>query len=304
MKVLQVENLSKSFGDRKVLKDVSFDVNNSEIVGFLGKNGAGKSTTMKIICGLLSADSGRVEICGHDIKKDRVEALKSMGVSIEAPALYDNLTGRENLKLMANWRSVDDKRVKEMEEYSKLGHNLNRLVKGYSMGMKMRLMLAMVLMAKPKLLILDEPMNGLDPDGVFELREEMKKLKEDGCSILFSSHQLAEVEKISDRIVMIESGQVVYNDKFSDNILSEDSYNIVTDDLEKTKKVLEKFNISYRDSYNRNDEKCLNVNIQKGSLDTYIENIKKENISINDIDRVHKTLEELYKELRKETASL
>lgn len=304
MKVLQVENLSKSFGDKKVLKDVSFDVNNSEIVGFLGKNGAGKSTTMKIICGLLSADSGSVEICGHDIKKDRVEALKSMGVSIEAPALYDNLTGRENLKLMANWRSVDDKRVKEMEEYSKLGHNLNRLVKGYSMGMKMRLMLAMVLMAKPKLLILDEPMNGLDPDGVFQLREEMKKLKEDGCSILFSSHQLAEVEKISDRIVMIESGQVVYNDKFSDNILSEDSYNIVTDDLEKTKKVLEKLNISYRDSYNRNDEKCLNVNIPKGSLDTYIEKIKKENIAINDIDRVHKTLEELYKELRKETASL
>lgn len=304
MKVLQIENLSKSFGDKKVLKDVSFDVNNSEIVGFLGKNGAGKSTTMKIICGLLSADSGSVEICGHDIKKDRVEALKAMGVSIEAPALYDNLTGRENLKLMANWRSVDDKRVKEMEEYSKLGHNLNRLVKGYSMGMKMRLMLAMVLMAKPKLLILDEPMNGLDPDGVFELREEMKKLKEDGCSILFSSHQLAEVEKISDRIVMIESGQVVYNDKFSDNILSEDSYNIVTDDLEKTKKVLEKFNISYRDSYNRNDEKCLNVNIPKGSLDTYIENIKKENIAINDIDRVHKNLEELYKELRKETASL
>lgn len=304
MKVLQVENLSKSFGDKKVLKDVYFDVNNSEIVGFLGKNGAGKSTTMKIICGLLSADSGSVEICGHDIKRDRVEALKSMGVSIEAPALYDNLTGIENLKLMANWRSVDDKRVKEMEEYSKLGHNLNRLVKGYSMGMKMRLMLAMVLMAKPKLLILDEPMNGLDPDGVFQLREEMKKLKEDGCSILFSSHQLAEVEKISDRIVMIESGQVVYNDKFSDNILSEDSYNIVTDDLEKTKKVLEKFNISYRDSYNRNDEKCLNVNIPKGSLDTYIENIKKENIAINDIDRVHKTLEELYKELRKETASL
>lgn len=304
MKVLQIENLSKSFGDKKVLKDVSFDVNNSEIVGFLGKNGAGKSTTMKIICGLLSADSGRVEICGHDIKRDRVEALKAMGVSIEVPALYDNLTGRENLKLMANWRSVDDKRVKEMEEYSKLGHNLNRLVKGYSMGMKMRLMLAMVLMAKPKLLILDEPMNGLDPDGVFQLREEMKKLKEDGCSILFSSHQLAEVEKISDRIVMIESGQVVYNDKFSDNILSEDSYNIVTDDLEKTKKVLEKFNISYRDSYNRNDEKCLNVNIPKGSLDTYIENIKKENIAINDIDRVHKTLEELYKELRKETASL
>ncbi|WP_054252557.1 ABC transporter ATP-binding protein [Neofamilia massiliensis] len=304
MKVLQIENLSKSFGDKKVLKDVSFDVNNSEIVGFLGKNGAGKSTTMKIICGLLSADSGRVEICGHDIKRDRVEALKSMGVSIEAPALYDNLTGRENLKLMANWRSVDDKRVKEMEEYSRLGHNLNRLVKGYSMGMKMRLMLAMVLMAKPKLLILDEPMNGLDPDGVFELREEMKKLKDDGCSILFSSHQLAEVEKISDRIVMIENGQVVYNDKFSDNILSEDTYNIVTDDLEKTKKVLEKLNISYRDSYNRNDEKCLNVNIPKGSLDTYIENIKKENIAINDIDRVHKTLEELYKELRKETASL
>lgn len=304
MKILEIKDLKKSFGQKEVLKGLSFDVNENEIVGFLGRNGSGKSTTMKLICGLLDPDGGEIRVCGYDIEKDRVKVLENLGVSIESPALYQNLTGRENLKLMGNWRKASDERIREMEDYTRLDHNLDRPVRTYSMGMKMRLMLSMALMAKPKLLILDEPMNGLDPDGVFDLREKMKELKNQGCSILFSSHQLSEVEKVSDRVVMIEGGHVVYNDKMEGNILGLVNYSILTNNLKKTIDVLGKLGIEGRESREKDRQGYVIMSIKTENLDMVLKKLREEGLVIKDIEKLHKSLEELYKELRGEGAAL
>lgn len=213
MDILSVKGLKKDFGKNQILKGIDFQVGEKEIIGFLGANGSGKSTTIKCICGLYHMTEGEIAICGYDIVKERIGAMSQLGASIEAPALYPQLTGQDHLRMMGRWRGVDMKRVKEMEEYTGIGHYLKKKTGTYSMGMKMRLMLAMTLMAKPKLVILDEPTNGLDPQAVFELREEMERIRRDGSSILFSSHQLDEVEKLSDRVVILNHGEMIYDGK-------------------------------------------------------------------------------------------
>ncbi|MBQ7919110.1 MAG: ABC transporter ATP-binding protein [Lachnospiraceae bacterium] len=218
MDILSVKGLKKSFGKNQILKGIDFSIGEKEIVGFLGPNGSGKSTTIKCITGLYHMTEGEIKICNYNIVKERTKALSMLGVSIEAPALYPQLTGMEHLKMMGKWRKVSSERVREMAEYTGIGHNLKRRIGTYSMGMKMRLMLAMTMMAKPALLILDEPTNGLDPQAVFELREEMEKIREAGSSILFSSHQLSEVEKLSDRVVILNHGEMIYDGKLPKDI--------------------------------------------------------------------------------------
>jgi len=175
MDILSVKGLKKSFGKNQILKGINFTVGEKEIVGFLGPNGSGKSTTIKCITGLYQMTEGEIKICDYDITKERTKALSMLGASIESPALYPQLTGMEHLKMMGKWRKVSPERIREMAEYTGIGHNLNRRAGNYSMGMKMRLMLAMTMMAKPSLIILDEPTNGLDPQAVFELREKWRR---------------------------------------------------------------------------------------------------------------------------------
>lgn len=219
--VLEVSNLNKSFGKKHVLKDVSFNVKPHEIVGFIGPNGAGKSTTMKCICNLIFPDSGVIKVNGHDLSNDREKALASQSALIESPGLYMDMTGRENLKLIAGLRSVSKERLEEIYAFTELKDSLNRRVSGYSMGMKQRLALGIAIMSKPRLLILDEPSNGLDPTGIIHLRNTLEYLiSTEDISILFSSHQLGEVEKLADRIICINEGKMivppsVLNEQFS-----------------------------------------------------------------------------------------
>lgn len=210
--ILEVNHLSKKIGNKTILDDLSFNIYENEIVGFIGPNGAGKSTTLKCISGLYYATSGSIKINGYDIKKQHALALRDLGISIENPALYPNLSGYDHLKLMAGWHGLDDARIKEMERYSGIDKMyLKQKVTHYSLGMKQRLMLSLVMMPKPKLLILDEPCNGLDPEAVFALREKLVEIRENGSSILFSSHQLSEMEKIADRVIFIKNGKIVDN---------------------------------------------------------------------------------------------
>lgn len=210
--ILEVNNLSKKIGNKTILENLSFNINENEIVGFIGPNGAGKSTTLKCISGLYSPTSGIIKINGYDVNKQHSLALAELGISIENPALYPNLSGYEHLKLMANWHGLGEKRTKEMELYSGIDKMyLKQKVNHYSLGMKQRLMLSLVMMPKPRLLILDEPCNGLDPEAVFALREKLVEIRENGSSILFSSHQLSEMEKIADRVIFIKNGKIVDN---------------------------------------------------------------------------------------------
>lgn len=209
-KVLEVKNLSKSFGKRKVLKNITFDIYEGDIVGLIGPNGAGKTTLIKTILSLYKKDTGSVKICGYDNKKDLEEALSKTGSIIENPDLYQNISGRKNLKITALINDIKDKEyIEKMIKFVKLEDRIDDKVKKYSLGMKQRLGLANALIKRPKLLILDEPTNGLDPLGIKELRGILRKIsREENMSILISSHILSEVENICDRILIIDEGKV------------------------------------------------------------------------------------------------
>lgn len=207
--ILNVSHLQKTFKQKKVLIDVSFSLKEGEIVGFVGRNGAGKSTTMKCVAGLLYPQGGKIEIGGKDIVKQRESALRRIAAQIEDPALFETMSGRDNLRLFGALNHVKRERIEQMEAFSGLKDALKRRVETYSMGMKQRLALSIALLKKPRVLLLDEPMNGLDAQGVQMLRNELRTLaRKEKMAILVSSHQLAEIEKICDRIIGLKDGKI------------------------------------------------------------------------------------------------
>ncbi|HHV46622.1 MAG TPA: ABC transporter ATP-binding protein, partial [Tissierellia bacterium] len=207
---LEVKSLNKAYGRKRVLNNVSFNVKHNEIVGFIGPYGAGKTTTMKCICNLVYPDSGEIIINGYDLFKEREKALESQAALIESPGLYRDMTGRENIQLIARLRGIGKERIEEVCDFTGLREELNKKVSGYSTGMKQMLALGIAILNKPKFLILDEPMNGLDPSGVIHLRNTLQRLvKEEDMAIFFSSHQLGEVEKLAHRIIFIDKGEII-----------------------------------------------------------------------------------------------
>lgn len=208
--ILEIKNVSKKYGKRKIIDGLSLKVEEGQIYGFLGPNGAGKTTTIKMITGLVSLDSGNILINNYDIKKDYKKAMENVGAIVESPDLYDYLTGKENINMFARIRNVRKDKVDEIIKLVGLEDRINDKVKKYSLGMKQRLGLAVVLLHKPKLLILDEPTNGLDPSGIKDMRNLLKNLahKKD-VSIFVSSHMLNEMQLLCDKIAIIDKGKIV-----------------------------------------------------------------------------------------------
>ena len=209
--VLQVENLTKVYGTRVAVDSVSFSVKDGEILGFLGANGAGKSTTMKMILGLTSITSGDVYICGKNVQTNFESAIVNVGGLIETPYLYPYLTGYGNLKFYASlYKGIKKYKIMEVASIVGLSRRLTDKVRNYSLGMKQRLGIAQALLHDPKLLVLDEPTNGLDANGIKEIKMLLKRLtKERGTSILISSHILSTMESLCDRIAIIDNGKLV-----------------------------------------------------------------------------------------------
>lgn len=242
-KVLEVTNLFKSFGKRKVLNNINLTIHEGDIVGLIGPNGAGKTTLIKTILNLYKYDNGNVKICGYDTKTNLEEALAKTGSIIENPDMYLHLSGKKNLEITALINDIKDKKyIDEMVNFVGLTDRINDKVKKYSLGMKQRLGLANALIKKPKLLILDEPTNGLDPKGIKELRETLKKISaEQNMSILISSHILSEVENICDRVIIIDKGNIVSEFGIEEakyqNISLEDLFFTKTEDFESGDKV-------------------------------------------------------------------
>lgn len=210
-KVLEISHVSKKFGSRMILHDISLDIYEGDIVGLIGPNGAGKTTLIKTILNLYHTNKGTIKICGYDTKKNLEQALSKVGCIIENPDMYQNLSGRKNLEITALINGIKDKNyINQMISFVKLDTRIDDKVKKYSLGMKQRLGLANALMKKPKLLILDEPTNGLDPIGIKELREMLKQIsRQENMSILISSHILSEIENICDEIVIIDEGKII-----------------------------------------------------------------------------------------------
>ena len=195
MNVLEVKNVRKRLGKRDIIKGIDFEVKEGEIFGFLGPNGAGKTTTIRMLVGLIAPNSGNIIINGHDISKERELALSAVGAVVENPELYTYLSGRENLMQIARVRKIEKSYVEKIIELVGLKERINDKVRKYSLGMKQRLGLAASLITKPKLLILDEPTNGLDPTGIIEFRKIVKKVaKETNAAIFISSHILSEIQ--------------------------------------------------------------------------------------------------------------
>ena len=290
-KLLEVKDLNKSFGKTKVLHDINFDIFPNEIVGFIGPNGAGKSTVMKCILSLIFPDSGTITINGYDVKKHRIKALSSMAGVIETPGLFVDMSGEDNIKLFAELRNIDKKRVKEIMEFTKLENNLKRKAGNYSMGMKQRLALGIALLSKPKLLILDEPTNGLDPTSVIELRNVLLDLvKKEDISILFSSHQLEEVERIANRLVCINKGRII---EFNESDLKTSIYILETEVLEKLKNYLSLKAINYKDI----DHKRIEVITEKLEIQSFLVDLDQAGIKITNLYKKEISLEERYKDI-------
>ena len=211
MSVLEVKNLTKKFGKRVILEQVSVTLEEGEVVGLVGPNGAGKSTFIKSILGLYNIDEGDVKICGFDVYKQHRDALSKVGCIVENPDMYQNISGRKNLKICTLMNDLPKNTdIDSVVHLVRMESRIDDKVKTYSLGMKQRLGLASALLNHPKLLILDEPINGLDPQGIMELRQIVRDLsKKDKMTVLISSHILAEIEQMCDRIIMIDQGKIV-----------------------------------------------------------------------------------------------
>jgi ABC-2 type transport system ATP-binding protein len=208
--VLSVKGLSKTIRGRHIVRNVTFEVKAGEIFGFLGPNGAGKTTTIRMLVGLIRPSQGTVKIGGHDLQKDFLQAIRHVGCIVENPELYPYLTGRENLEVLARMAEIPDDRIDEVVQLVELSDRIHDPVKTYSLGMRQRLGIAQALLGNPRLLILDEPTNGLDPAGIRELRAFIRKLsREEGISFLISSHILHEVQLMCDRVAVIHQGEII-----------------------------------------------------------------------------------------------
>lgn len=221
---LKIEHVNKYFGKHQILHDVCLETNTGEVFGFLGPNGAGKTTLIKLISGLLTLDEGKISVCGHNISKDFEAAMTNVGGIVENPELYKYMTGLQNLKQYANMRKgVTDRRIHEVVELVGLTNRINDKVGKYSLGMRQRLGLAQALLHKPKVLILDEPTNGLDPAGIKQLRDILKNIAhtEDVC-VFVSSHLMSEMELMCDRVGIIVRGTVKSVQNIDDMLKSMD----------------------------------------------------------------------------------
>jgi lantibiotic transport system ATP-binding protein len=208
---IQTDQLNFSYGSRLILKDINLRVPRGSIFGFLGPNGAGKSTTIKTLLGLLRTETGMVTVFGKALNSHRIEILSRTGAMVESPSLYDHLNAIRNLEITARLRNVPFSRIGDVLETVSLTPDAHRAVKQYSTGMKQRLSLAIALLASPELLILDEPINGLDPNGIMEIRLLLSKInREQNCTILLSSHILSEIEKLCTHAAIIRSGSLLF----------------------------------------------------------------------------------------------
>ncbi|WP_445486521.1 ABC transporter ATP-binding protein [Niallia sp. 03133] len=211
---LSVQNLNKKIGKKEIIKNISFELKSGEVFGFLGPNGAGKTTTIRMLVGLIKPSSGTIHICGYNVKTHFSKAMERLGCIVENPELYPYLTGWENLTFFARMlTNVDDGRIKEVVELVGLKERIHDKVKTYSLGMRQRLGIGQALLSSPKVLILDEPTNGLDPSGIREMRQFIRYLaKEEGLSVLVSSHLLSEIQLLCDRVSIILNGKIIHTE--------------------------------------------------------------------------------------------
>ena len=282
-RVIKVRNISKTINKKKILDNINFDIYEGEIVGLVGKNGAGKSTLLKIMTGLYSYDEGEIYYYNYNLKTDYEKAMSIVGTLIENPDMYGNLTGKKNLELFKSmFKGIDEGTVEEIVRIVEMEKYLGKKFKTYSLGMKERLGIASSLINKPKILILDEPTNGLDREGIKKIMKMLKELKD--TTIIISSHMLNDIEELCNKIIFINDGKIdsikiKQNDK-KKNIVFE------VDDFSKARLIIKDY--------------CINENLEVYESDDTISLINKE-LVLNDINvyRISETTNNLEKDFFK-----
>jgi len=296
LKVLEVNNLKKTLGKREIIKNISFSIEEGEIFGFLGPNGAGKTTTIRMLVGLIHPNEGSISICGHDLKNDTEKALREVGAVVENPELYKYLSGRENLMQIARIRNISKEDVNETIKLVGLEDRIDDKVRKYSLGMKQRLGLAASLLSKPKLLILDEPTNGLDPSGILDFREVVKKAaKEKGMAVFISSHILSEVQHLCDRVAFINHGTI----KSVENVVNESmetDTDIICLNLNEEIDLNELKNIEYVNSVRKSDD-GIEIILLSNKTSNLIKHLVNRNYNIEEVYKIRRGLEQRYMEL-------
>lgn len=284
-KILECQNLCKSFGKKQILKNVSFEIDEGDILAFIGPNGSGKTTTIKLILGLQNIDSGSVKINGYDVEKDFVKSIEKVGAIVENPDTYMYLSGWQNLKLVANlYKGVTDDDLKTIVKTVGLENHIHDKVSKYSLGMRQRLGIARALINKPNLLVLDEPTNGLDPEGIKDLRILLKRLAKEGMGILISSHNLAELESFCNKVLIIDNGVILEKSevkKFKDN---NNKYLFKVDNTKNIK----------LDGMYEVTKTTFCINGEKESIASIIKTLVNEDIKIYEVTLTELTLEEAF----------
>ncbi|CAM3727809.1 ABC transporter ATP-binding protein [Mesobacillus zeae] len=240
---LSVKGLKKSIGKREIIKGIDITLKRGEVFGFLGPNGAGKTTTIRMLVGLIKPTAGKIEICGYNVETEFTKAMEQMGCIVENPELYPYLTGWENLEHFSRMLpKQDNSHMKEVVKLVRLQERIHDTVKTYSLGMRQRLGIAQALLGRPKVLILDEPTNGLDPMGIREMRSFIRHLaKEEGLTVLVSSHLLSEIQLMCDRVAIISKGEVLAVDSVEKLLTLQERLTWRVTPEEEGKKVLQSF---------------------------------------------------------------
>lgn len=289
--VLLLDNVCKSIKNKKIVKGISFSITEGEVLGFLGPNGAGKSTTLRMIVGLSSPTSGKITIDGHSITTDYVKAMSKVGCIIEGPDMYNYLSGIENLKMLASMnKNVTNEDITKAIELVGMQNRINDKVSTYSLGMKQRLGLAQSLIHKPKLLILDEPTNGLDPAGINEFRHIIKDLaKKENIAVLFSSHLISEVELMCDKVAIIKNGTLIKYSSVSELISDQEVFFVLSDNQRGIEILKSNWNIngSIRDGK-------IEAKVDISKLEEINSSFIQEGLKIKFVNTNQKTLEDLF----------
>jgi ABC-2 type transport system ATP-binding protein len=290
-KVLECCDLYKKFGKKEILKGISLEANEGDILGFIGPNGAGKTTTIKLILGLQSITSGSVKINGFDIQKDFTKAIQKVGTIVENPDLYMYMSGYENLKMISNlYSGITKERIDEVIKFVGLENRIKDKVSKYSLGMRQRLGIAQAILHKPNLLVLDEPTNGLDPEGIKQIKDLIVKLaKEENMAVLISSHNLLELESFCTKVTIIKNGEIVETSTIEEakKVNKDSIYHLVVDKTTEVLNILE-------NKLEKLDDENIQVYAKKEEIPEIIEKLVTSGVKIYSVYPEEMSLEDAF----------
>lgn len=288
--MIRLEHLSKTFKKRVALEDLSLEIRSGEIFGLLGHNGAGKSTTLGMILGQIYPTSGEAFIRGVSVQQNRQKALDKVGAIFEEPAFHDYLSGWDNLRILTSYSArLPDEELREAVRFTGLEKRIHDPVWVYSHGMRQRLALAQALLPRPDLILLDEPAEGLDPEGIFEMRKLIVRLnREQGMTVVLSSHLLAEVEQLCDRVAILNQGRMIFEGRW--NELTADpspAHRLEVDDWKKAAVILKKLRVS------RPTSDTISL-APGGDMADVVSALVKGGVRIRAIEPLRRNLEDIY----------